>query len=89
MEKVLASGPMGSVVLKEAAGVVSLVLASELALGGGSMEGAMKAKLSGELDLDAKILIDAGLELAAAKFPALAMEIMAAKALIDAEIAKA
>lgn len=87
--KVIPVGSVGQLEISEAGGVATLKATLAQSAGGGSMEGVAKASASIELDVSAKQLIDAGLELAAAKFPMAAAAIEGAKAMIDAELAKA
>lgn len=89
LKKEIALGTAGSVVILEDAGVVSVELALSESVGGGQVAGVVKGTVSAKVEVDAKLLIDAGLELAKLKFPAVAGMIDGAKALIDAELAKA
>lgn len=89
LSKVIPIGSVGSLSLQESAGMVSVKVTVSQALGGGSVAGAVKASATAEVDVSAQVLIDAGLELAAAKFPAVASLLQAAKVAIDAELAKA
>lgn len=79
-------GDVGQVSIGESAGVVSISVSASHQAGGGSLAGVASASLSATVQLSAKQLIDAGLDLAAAKFPAAASLIAAAKAGIDAEL---
>lgn len=85
LNKTIALGSMGSLVLSEAAGKVSAVitLAEQTA---GSIPGAGKASLSASVELDGQAIIDVGLELLVAKFPSAAGLIEGLKAILDAEI---
>ena len=86
--KEIVSGDAGSLIISEDSGVAKLALVGSVSLGGGSMAGVVKAKASVEVDVSAQQLIDAGLELAAHKYPAAAPLIEMAKKAIDAELAK-
>lgn len=81
-------GSAGQVSISESAGVVSISVSASHSAGGGSMEGIASASLSASVQLSAKQLIDAGFELAAAKFPSAASLILAAKAGVDEELSK-
>lgn len=82
-------GDAGSLVVSESAGVAKVILSIGTSVGGGEVAGVLKGAASIEVDLGAQQLIDLGFDLAAAKFPALAGLIAAAKAGVDAELAKA
>jgi hypothetical protein len=78
-------GGAGQLVASEAAGVVTLAVTA-----GASFEnGALKFESSNEFDVGAEQLIDLGLELAAAKYPAAASLINEVKALADAAVSSA
>lgn len=79
-------GDVGQVSIGESGGVVSISVSASHSAGGGSLEGVASASLSATVQLSAKQLIDAGFDLAAAKFPAAASLIAAAKAGVDAEL---
>lgn len=81
-------GDVGQVSLSESAGVVSISVSASHSAGGGSLEGVASASVSASIQLSAKQLIDAGFDLAAAKFPAAASLIAAAKAGVDSELAQ-
>lgn len=82
-------GPMGSTLSIEASGGEVKIIASESgSLGGGEIEGVVTVKGSAEIDVKDQMLIDAGLDMAAAKFPVVASLIAGAKLVIDAELAK-
>ncbi|HEY5259463.1 MAG TPA: hypothetical protein VIJ46_02365 [Rhabdochlamydiaceae bacterium] len=87
--KELKLGDAGSLVVSESAGVAKLILSIGGSAGGGAVAGALKCQASVEADVAAAELIDLGLALAEAKFPLVAGLIAAAKAGIDAELAKA
>jgi hypothetical protein len=87
MEKEIKLGEVGALVVKEEGGIASVKLSLTASIGGGEVAGALKGSVSAEVDLDAKILIDVGMELAAAKFPAVAGILKGAKAMIDKELA--
>lgn len=83
-------GPAGSSLSIEAAnGEVKIVASESGELGGGEVQGFLKVKGSAEIDLEDQMIIDAGLDMAAAKFPMVASLIQGAKAAIDAELSKA
>ncbi len=81
-------GNVGSFEINEDGGVASVKISAGASIGGGSVAGSLKAVASAELDMDVKLLIDAGFDLAAHKFPAASALILAAKAGVDAELAK-
>lgn len=76
------------VTLTEANGVFSIAIDESLAVGGGKTAGVLKIAGKGEADLDAGMLVDVGLQAAAAKYPSLAAGILTLQALFDAEKAK-
>lgn len=86
--KVIPVGSAGSVSINEQDGVASVKVTLSQSAGGGEIAGFAKASLTAEIDISAQQLIDAGLELAKVKFPSAAALIDAAKAGIDAEMAK-
>lgn len=86
--KVIPIGAAGSLTISEAAGVASVVLALSESIGGGSTAGVAKGSVSAQVDVSAVQLIDAGLGLAAIKFPSFAAELALLKAAVDAELAK-
>lgn len=86
--KVIPVGSAGSLTISEAGGVASLALALAESVGGGSVAGIATAKVSAEVDVSALMLMDAGLGLIEAKFPAFAAEVALVKAALDAELAK-
>lgn len=86
--KVLVSGQHGSVSVSEDGGHVVLSGSVSASVGGGEAKGVVGVSGSLALTLEAKQLIDLGLDLAAAKFPGAASLIEAAKAGIDAELAR-
>lgn len=86
--KVLYQGADGSVIVSEDAGVVKFTAEASVALGGGSVAGALKLHSSNCVELSAAQLMDAGLALAMEKFPSIAAEIAVVKGLIDAELSK-
>jgi hypothetical protein len=88
ISKQIQAGP-ALVNISEAAGIVTLQASLAQSVGGGQAAGALKASASVEIDIEVKQLIDLGLELAQAKFPAAAALIAAAQSAIDAELAKA
>lgn len=72
--------------ISEAAGNVTLAVTLSESAGGGALAGVASVSGSLSVSFGAKQLIDAGLELAAAKYPSVAALITEAKVLIDAEI---
>lgn len=86
--KVIQLGEVGQLTIAEDSAKVQLSLSVSQQAGQGSVGGFAKASLSAGVELDAHILIDAGLDLAIAKFPAAASILQGAKAAIDAELAK-
>lgn len=87
-QKVIPMGEYGALTVSESAGAVSLSVSASASAGGGSLAGVASASLSASIQLSAKQLIDLGLDLAAAKFPVAGGLIEAAKAGVDAELAK-
>ena len=81
------SKALGPLTISESAGVVTIALAADASVGGGSVAGVVKASVSAQAQLSAAQLIDAALELAAAKYPSVAIEIQGVKALVVAELA--
>ena len=81
-------GSAGKLDLSELAGVVTAKLSLSESVGGGSVAGVVKGTVSAEVDFGAQQLIDAGLALVKAKYPALAAVVDAVQSGIDAEIAK-
>ncbi len=86
--KTLVSAEGVSVSISESAGVASLSASLSKSAGGGEAAGIVAVSGSLNLSLDAKHLIDLGLELAEAKYPSVASVIALVKAGVDAEIAK-
>lgn len=80
---------LGPVLISEAAGVVTISLALAETVGGGSLADVAKASVSASAEISAIQLVDAGLMAAESKYPSLAIEIAALKALIDAAAAQA
>ncbi len=89
LSKTLYSGPAGSVSVSESGGVVSLSGSLSASAGGGAAKGVVGISGSLSISLGAGQVCDMGLDIAAAKFPALAAEIALVKAALDAELAKA
>lgn len=73
--------------ISESAGNVTLAVTLAENAGGGALAGVATVSGSLSVSFGAKQLIDAGLELAATKFPSVAALIKEAQVLIDAEIA--
>lgn len=86
--KSIALGSLGSLTVSESDGVARLSVSVGAVAGSGDVAGALKCVASVEADVAASELIDLGLALAEAKFPAIASLIADAKAGIDAELAK-
>jgi hypothetical protein len=86
--KVIQVGDAGQVSISEQGGVASVEVALSQQAGGGDVAGFAKASVSAKIEVSAHQLIDAGLELAKAKFPSAASIIDGAKVIIDAEIGK-
>lgn len=87
ISKDLVSTPLAKVTVSEAGGAVKLQVELGADLGGGKAAGVLQGKATMELDVEGKQIIDLGLDLAAAKFPAAAAMIEAAKAIIDSQLA--
>jgi hypothetical protein len=88
MEKVLLSGKLGSLSASESDGVVALTGSLSASLGGGAAAGVVSVSSSNTVQVPLPLLSNLGLDLAAEKLPALASEINALKALLNAEWAK-
>lgn len=86
--KVIPVGEKGQLSISEAAGVATLAFSIAESVGGGSTAGVLVAKATAEVDIKAEELIDAGMGLAKAKWPALAGAIDGIQKFIDDEIAK-
>jgi hypothetical protein len=80
------STSLGPVSISESAGVATVSISQSIQAGGGSVAGFVSAQLSASAQVSAIMLIDAGLKLAAAKYPSLAVEIAAIQGLVDSEI---
>jgi hypothetical protein len=87
-QKVIPVGEAGQVSITEQGGVATVKVELAQKVGGGSVAGVVSAKVSAELDISAIQLIDAGLALLKAKFPAAASIVDGAQAIIDAEVGK-
>lgn len=87
--KVIQLGTIGQLTLGETAGAVQLQIGVADSAGGGSVAGVAKVSANVSAEISIAELIDAGLALAEAKFPALSSEIAVLKGLVDAAIAKA
>lgn len=84
--KVIPIGSEGALTLSEAGGVATLEISLAEKAGGGDVAGFLSAVASVGVKISAIQLMDAGLGLAAAKFPSLAAEIALVQAAIDAEV---
>ena len=80
---------IGPLVISEDAGVAMISIKQDATVGGGTVAGFVSAGVDAHVKVDAKMLVDAGMELVASKFPMFSVEIAALQALIDAEIKKA
>ena len=89
LSKTLYSGPAGSVSVSESGGVVSLSGSLSSSAGGGEAKGVASVYASVTVSIGAEQVLDMGLDIAAAKYPALAAEIALIKAAANAELAKA
>lgn len=78
----------GPLQLSEAGGNFKVAIDDSVAVGGGSVAGVIEAEGQASATVEGGVLIDAGLEAAAAKYPALAPAVLLFKGLVDAEIAK-
>lgn len=86
--KTIAVGSQGSLVITEAEGVATVKFDLSQNAGGGPVAGFAQGQVSAQVSVSAKELIDAGLALAAAKFPTATVIITEVQAVIDAEISK-
>lgn len=87
-QKQFQEGP-ATITISEENGVAKIDASASVQAGGGEVAGFAKASFSAGIEVSAQTLIDAGFDLAAQKFPGAAVVIAAAKAEIDAIIAKA
>lgn len=87
-QKVIPVGSIGSMSITEQGGVATLAISLADSAGGGNVAGFLKAKATVEADVSALMLMDAALDLLAAKFPAGASAIQMLKALVDSEASK-
>lgn len=79
-------GSNGSLDIEEAAGMASVSFSlSETS--GGSIEGIVLGSVSAKVQVDAKSLIDVGLDLIKAKYPSADALLTGLQAIIDAEVA--
>lgn len=85
-EKIIPVGEAGKLIISEEAGVAAIELQLGLQAGGGSLAGVAKLVSSTKLEIEAKQIIDAGFDLAAAKFPSIAAILKGAQEIIDKEI---
>ena len=86
--KVIPVGSAGSLTISEAAGQASVKVSLNEQAGGGEIAGFAKAQLSAEIDVNALVLADVGLEIIAAKYPAASSLILSIKAIMDGEASK-
>jgi hypothetical protein len=86
--KTIALGSAGSLVIAESGGNANVTVSLNESVGGGSVSGFAKATLSAEVQVSGAELINAGLALAAAKWPTLASAVTVLQGLIDTELAK-
>lgn len=86
LSKTITLGSIGSITISEGSGIASLAITVGAEAGGGAIAGFAKVKNTTEVDIEDQILVDAGLEIAATKFPGFAVEIAALKALIDSKL---
>ena len=82
------SKQIGPVLISESAGVATVSVSVSETAGGGSVAGFVTASLSAQAQVSAIELVNAGLALAAEKFPAAASLITGVQAIVDAEVAK-
>jgi hypothetical protein len=80
-------GPV-TVTLQASGGTASLSANASFSAGGGPVAGFLSLSNQTTIAVKDQVLVDAGLAVAAEKFPALAGEIKALQALVDAELAK-
>ena len=83
------SKTLGPLVISENGGVALVSIKQDAKVGGGDVSGFIGASIEAHVQVDAKMIVDAGIELLAHKFPMFSGEIAALKALVDAEISKA
>ena len=87
LSKEIKLGSIGTLTISESSGVATLAISIAESVGGGDVAGFAKVGASVNVQLGVQELIDAGLALAAAKFPSAAPEINGLKAIMDAAIA--
>lgn len=87
-QKVLIQGDVGSVQISESGGVACISASLSASAGGGNLKGVASVSASVAVNVSAVHLMDAGLDLAASKFPQFAAEVALIKAALDAEAAK-
>jgi hypothetical protein len=87
-QKVLIQGDVGSVQISESGGQACISASLSAAAGGGNLKGVASVSASISVNVSAIHLMDAGIDLAASKFPQFAAEIALIKAALDAEAAK-
>lgn len=85
-QKAIEIGKIGQLILKEEGGIAAVELKISEEIGSGVLEGVAKASVSAQVEVDAKHLIHAALELAKVKFPAISALIEGAQAAIDEEL---
>lgn len=78
----------GPLSISESGGIATVAVSASASVGGGSVAGVVQASVSASAQISGVELVNAGLAIAASKFPAIAGEIAALQGLIDAEIAK-
>jgi hypothetical protein len=82
------SKQIGPLSISESGGIATISVSASASVGGGSVAGVVQASVSASAQVSGVELVNAGLAIAASKFPSLASEIAALQGLIDAEIAK-
>jgi len=87
VDKVIKVGSAGQIEIVVAAGVATVKVSLAAAAGGGEFAGVLKGSASIEVDVSEKELVDALAALAEKAVPALAPEIAAADAMVDANLA--
>ena len=83
----LANG-LGQLTISESGGLANVALSMHAGLGGGNVKDFAEASVSVGASIHALMLMEAGLDLLAAKFPQFSAEIKLVEAALDAEVAK-
>lgn len=83
------SKQIGPLVISEESGIAKISMTVDQSAGSGELVGLAKLSVVASASVDAKILVNALLDMVSNKFPLASSEIAAIKVFIDAEISKA